>query len=89
MVLRRQTEVNPTNTRAVYTNCLRTICCATELVMGRIVTRPITAGAYNQDIDKRLARIGLATRDYALASLVRYSLGLRVYKFHRLHIVPV
>ena len=26
-----------------------------EMVMTRNVTRPITAGAYNQDIDKRLA----------------------------------
>ena len=32
-----------------------------ELVMGRNVTRPITASAYNQDIDKRLTCIGLAT----------------------------
>ena len=38
--------------------------------MGRNVTRSITAGAYNQDIDKRLARIGLATRDYQTASLI-------------------
>ena len=63
MALRRQTEVNPADTGTIYTNCMRTICCATELVMGRNVTRPITAGAYNQDIDKHLAHIGWAMRD--------------------------
>ena len=68
MALRCQTEVNPTNTGAVYANCLRTICCTTELVMGRNVTRPITAGTYNQDIDKRLACIGLVMRDYTTRS---------------------
>jgi len=36
------------NTRTVSANYLRTVYCAAEMVMSCKVTRPITAGAYNQ-----------------------------------------
>jgi len=42
---------------------MRTRHIPVEMVMGRNVTRPITASTYNQYIYKRLMHISLATQD--------------------------
>jgi len=44
-----------------------------EMIMSRNVTRPITAGTYNQYIDKCLACIGLATQDYVTRCMHQFT----------------